>query len=149
MFIKHEGEIYYAPDFFQNIEDFKKLWRSRDRRDLTLYPVTNYEKFLYEVIIPGEKHLPRNKRTVVRIESRGETQPDTGHGNFAGPGTHFFPRMQGNETYINTREGKLIGRSPYDEPDDTDYIDWCACAHDLVYTNPLSSPEDIYWSNII
>lgn len=138
---KYRGGIYYVGDYMENEDDFREFkgrWRDRDKRDLTLSPIDPYEQELYETkIIKEEQHLGR-KVTRRGIEDKY---------NFFGPGTHFISRYQGDETYKQTRSvnAPLIGRQPYDEP--IDDLDWCACMHDLIYTDPLSLPRDITLSD--
>lgn len=134
---KFGGEIYFVGDYTNNEDDFlefKRNWESRDKRDLETFPIHEFETKLYETgIIPKERHFSTTL-------SSGANENKY---NYVGPGTHFIARYQGSDTYRATRtdEAPLVGRSPYDLP--IDDIDWCACIHDLVYTNPLSSPDDI------
>jgi len=137
---KYRGGIYYVGDYTENEDDFydfQRKWYNRDKRDLATNATLPYEKELYEKkIIKEEKHLG------TKLKSRNEDKY-----NFFGPGTHFIPRYQGDETYQQTRSenAPLIGKPPYDLP--IDHLDWCACMHDLIYTDPLSLPKDITFSD--
>ena len=142
---KVDGELYYSLDFHKSWEKFSELWERRDKRDLINYPIHDFEKHLYNNIFPAENHLPNNTRSILRVEDP-HILPDTGHYNFAGPGTHFYTRLQGSETYKEIHGRNLVGHPPYDEP--INKIDLCALLHDFIYTNPLSFPEDVTSSDI-